>query len=158
MIIDFHTHIFPDKIASSTIKKLEESPDLVLLDIMLPGKDGYEISQKFIEKNIPIIFLTAKDSTLDKVTGLKLGAEDYITKPFSTKELILRVNNLIKRVYKEKLENKLGIPVYLEDERLTTKQAENILINNDTSRKKRKKVIDSMAATIILQSYLDKNK
>ena len=60
--------------------------------------------------------------------------------------------------FKEKLENKLGIPVYLEDERLTTKQAENILINNDTSRKKRKKVIDSMAATIILQSYLDKNK
>ena len=60
--------------------------------------------------------------------------------------------------FKEKLENKLGIPVFLEDERLTTKQAENILINNDTSRKKRKKVIDSMAATIILQSYLDKNK
>lgn len=60
--------------------------------------------------------------------------------------------------FKEKLENKLNIPVYLEDERLTTKQAENLLINNDTSRKKRKKVIDSMAATIILQSYLDKNK
>ena len=60
--------------------------------------------------------------------------------------------------FKEKLENKLGIPVFLEDERLTTKQAENLLINNDTSRKKRKKVIDSMAAIIILQSYLDKNK
>ena len=60
--------------------------------------------------------------------------------------------------FKEKLENKLGIPVFLEDERLTTKQAENLLINNDKSRKKRKKVIDSMAATIILQSYLDKNK
>ena len=60
--------------------------------------------------------------------------------------------------FKEMLENKLNIPVYLQDERLTTKQAENLLINNDTSRKKRKKVIDSMAATIILQSYLDKNK
>lgn len=60
--------------------------------------------------------------------------------------------------FKEKLENKLNIPVYLEDERLTTRQAENMLINNDTSRKKRKKVIDSLAATIILQSYLDKNK
>jgi len=60
--------------------------------------------------------------------------------------------------FKEMLEKKLNIPVYLQDERLTTKQAENILINNDTSRKKRKKVIDSMAATIILQSYLDKNK
>ena len=60
--------------------------------------------------------------------------------------------------FKEKLEGKLNIPVYLEDERLTTRQAENMLINNDTSRKKRKKVIDSLAATIILQSYLDKNK
>lgn len=60
--------------------------------------------------------------------------------------------------FKKMLEEKLSIPVYLEDERLSTRQAENILIKNDTSRKKRKKVIDSMAATIILQSYLDKNK
>jgi len=60
--------------------------------------------------------------------------------------------------FKEMLENRLNIPVYLQDERLTTRQAESILINNDTSRKKRKKVIDSVAATIILQSYLDKNK
>ena len=60
--------------------------------------------------------------------------------------------------FKEMLEDKIKIPVYLQDERLTTKQAENLLINNDTSRKKRKKVIDSMAATIILQSYLDKNR
>ena len=60
--------------------------------------------------------------------------------------------------FKKMLEERLNIPVHLEDERLTTKQAENILIHNDTSRKKRKKVIDSMAATIILQSYLDKNK
>lgn len=57
--------------------------------------------------------------------------------------------------FKEKLETNLHIPVYLEDERLTTKQAQDILISNDTSRKKRKKVIDSLAATIILQSYLD---
>jgi len=60
--------------------------------------------------------------------------------------------------FKEKLEGVLSIPVILEDERLTTKEAENILISNDTSRKKRKKVIDSMAASIILQSYLDKRK
>ncbi len=56
----------------------------------------------------------------------------------------------------EKLKSKLNIPIYLQDERLTTRQAENILIDNNTSRKKRKKVIDSMAATIILQSFLDK--
>ncbi len=58
--------------------------------------------------------------------------------------------------FKEKLEQVLNIPIYLEDERLTTKQATNILLENDTSRKKRKKVIDSLAATIILQSFLDK--
>ena len=58
--------------------------------------------------------------------------------------------------FKEMLETNIQLPVYLQDERLTTKEAQNILISNDTSRKKRKKVIDSMAAAIILQSYLDK--
>lgn len=58
--------------------------------------------------------------------------------------------------FKEKLEQAFNLPVYMQDERLTTRQAESILISNDTSRKKRKKVIDSLAATIILQSYLDK--
>lgn len=58
--------------------------------------------------------------------------------------------------FKKRLEDTLKLPVYLQDERLTTKQAQDILISNDTSRKKRKKVIDSMAACIILQSYLDK--
>lgn len=60
--------------------------------------------------------------------------------------------------FKDMLEKKTHLPVYLEDERLSTKEAENLLIKNDTSRKKRKKVIDSMAATIILQSYLDRNR
>ena len=60
--------------------------------------------------------------------------------------------------FKEMLENSIGIPVNLEDERLTTVEATNLLIKNDTSRKKRNKVVDSMAATIILQSYLDKYK
>lgn len=58
--------------------------------------------------------------------------------------------------FKEKLEKQLEIPIYLQDERLTTRQAENVLITNNTSRKKRKKVIDSLAATIILQSFLDR--
>lgn len=62
----------------------------------------------------------------------------------------------LSETFKEKLEKICNITVYLEDERLTTKQATDILISNNTSRKKRKKVIDSMAATIILQSYLDK--
>lgn len=85
---------------NEAITKIAENPDLVLLDIMLPGKDGYEISQKFIEKNIPIIFLTAKDSTLDKVSGLKLGAEDYITKPFEAIELLARIEVVLRRYNK----------------------------------------------------------
>ncbi len=60
--------------------------------------------------------------------------------------------------FKERLEESTGLPVHLQDERLTTKQAESLLISNDTSRKKRKKVIDSLAATIILQSYLDRRE
>jgi len=82
------------------------------------------------------------------------------------KELVLgfpkNMNNTVGErgeialMFKEKLENELKLPVHMEDERLTTRQAENLLISNDTSRKKRKKVIDSMAATIILKSYLDR--
>lgn len=60
--------------------------------------------------------------------------------------------------FKKKLEDAFSLPVYMQDERLTTRQAESILIYNDTSRKKRKKVIDSLAATIILQSYLDRKE
>lgn len=64
----------------------------------------------------------------------------------------------IALAFKEKLEDQFKLPVYMQDERLTTRQAESLLISNDTSRKKRKKVIDSLAATIILQSYLDRKE
>lgn len=64
----------------------------------------------------------------------------------------------ITLAFKEKLEEEFQLPVYMQDERLTTRQAESLLISNDTSRKKRKKVIDSLAATIILQSYLDRKE
>lgn len=64
----------------------------------------------------------------------------------------------IALAFKEKLEEEFQLPVYMQDERLTTRQAESLLISNDTSRKKRKKIIDSLAATIILQSYLDRKE
>ena len=64
----------------------------------------------------------------------------------------------IALTFQKKLEEEFALPVYMQDERLTTRQAESILISNDTSRKKRKKVIDSLAATIILQSYLDRKE
>lgn len=74
--------------------------DIVLLDIMLPKKDGYQVSEEFINRKIPVIFLTAKENTLDKVKGLKLGADDYITKPFESIELLARIEVVLRRTGK----------------------------------------------------------
>ena len=83
------------------LKKLNKfSPDLALLDIMLPKKNGYEIAQSFIKQNVPIIFLTAKDSVTDKVKGLKLGADDYIVKPIESMELLARIEVVLRRTGK----------------------------------------------------------
>lgn len=77
---------------------LEVVPDIVLLDIMLPGMDGMEVCREVRKKHdMPIIMLTAKDSEIDKVLGLELGADDYVTKPFSTRELIARVKANLRR-------------------------------------------------------------
>ena len=79
----------------------EQLPDLILLDIMLPGEDGLEILSRLkaseVTKEIPVIMVTAKTSELDKVKGLDLGADDYITKPFGVMELISRVKALLRR-------------------------------------------------------------
>jgi two-component system response regulator VicR len=73
-------------------------PDLILLDIMLPQKDGMEVCREVRKKyEMPIIMLTAKDSEIDKVLGLEFGADDYVTKPFSTRELIARVKANLRR-------------------------------------------------------------
>lgn len=73
-------------------------PDLVLLDIMLPGRDGMEVCREIRKKyDMPIIMVTAKDSEFDKVLGLELGADDYVTKPFSNRELIARVKANLRR-------------------------------------------------------------
>ncbi|MDN3017814.1 response regulator YycF [Paenibacillus sp. BSR1-1] len=76
----------------------EIQPDLILLDIMLPLRDGMEVCREVRKKyEMPIIMLTAKDSEIDKVLGLELGADDYVTKPFSTRELIARVKANLRR-------------------------------------------------------------
>jgi len=80
----------------------EQHFDLLLLDIMLPEVDGYQILEqvRLTNLDVPVIFLTAKDAPADRIAGLKRGADDYITKPFVLEELLLRVNNLIKRTSK----------------------------------------------------------
>lgn len=96
---------------------LEQNPDLVLLDLMLPGMDGFDVCKKIRESGsaIPIIMLTAREEETDKVLGLELGADDYITKPFSMRELLARVKANIRRVsMKSTVEEKTVDPSCLE--------------------------------------------
>jgi two-component system OmpR family response regulator len=75
------------------------NPDLLLLDVMMPGLDGFEVVRRLRRdgRSVPVLFLTAKDSTEDKVTGLTLGGDDYVTKPFSLEEVIARVRAVLRR-------------------------------------------------------------
>lgn len=85
---------------------IEENPDIILLDINMPHMDGFEVCKKIRNKtNTPIIFITARNSESDMIKGLMIGAEDYITKPFSLKELYARVYTNLKRE-ERKVENK----------------------------------------------------
>ncbi|WP_336250467.1 response regulator transcription factor [Stomatohabitans albus] len=77
----------------------QDRPDLVILDVMLPGRSGTDICRMIrAQSTVPVIMLSAKDSEIDKVVGLEIGADDYITKPFSMRELIARVRAVLRRV------------------------------------------------------------
>lgn len=78
--------------------------DLALLDIMLPGKDGFELLEELKEHEIPVIYLTAKGDLPSKIKGLRSGAEDYLVKPFEMLELLVRIDNILKRCKKEDTE------------------------------------------------------
>ena len=100
---------FDVMIASDGIKAEADfdlfQPDVVLLDIMLPGKDGFEICRDIRKKSTtPIIMLTAKGETTDKVAGLEMGADDYVTKPFEVKELMARIHAVMRRADGEGLQ------------------------------------------------------
>lgn len=90
----------------STFRK--ERFDLIILDVMLPGVDGFTICEKIRLENeqVPIIFLTAKDTSTDRIKGLKIGADDYLTKPFNLEELLLRVKVLLRHHYRATRGNK----------------------------------------------------
>lgn len=93
------------------LKKIEEfTPDLILLDAMLPDIDGFELCKQIADKYL-VIMITARDSIFDKIVGLELGADDYITKPFEIKEVVVRVKALFRSLEKE---NKLSEEALLE--------------------------------------------
>lgn len=95
---------------SEAINYIGNKVDIWILDIML-GDDisGYNVIKAIREKDeiVPVIFTSARDQELDKIFGLELGSDDYMTKPYSSKELVLRVNNIIKRVYKDSKQNNI---------------------------------------------------
>lgn len=118
------------------LKMTEEiKPDLILLDIMLPNRDGMEVCREIRKKyEMPIIMLTAKDSEIDKVLGLELGADDYVTKPFSTREILARVKANLRRHQlvtsaqgeNESNEIKIGSLVIHPDAYVVSKRGETI--------------------------------
>lgn len=106
-------------------KAIDRPCDLWILDIMLDDKSGFDLIEEIKSRNpsIPVVFTSARDKEFDRIIGLEKGSDDYITKPFSPKELVLRINNIIKRVYKES--NRIQVGKYEIDE------AQRIVYEND---------------------------
>ncbi|MDP2233342.1 MAG: response regulator transcription factor [Actinomycetota bacterium] len=94
---DYEVHIASDAVAAERTFS-QVSPDLVILDVMLPGKSGLEIARDLrAHSNVPIIMLSARSDEVDRILGLEFGADDYVTKPFSPRELVSRVKALLRR-------------------------------------------------------------
>ena len=91
-------------------KAIDKPCDLWILDIMLDDKSGFDLIEEIKNRfpNVPVVFTSARDKEFDSIIGLEKGSDDYITKPFSPKELVLRINNIIKRVYKESKRIQVG--------------------------------------------------
>ena len=142
------------------LKEIEslESAQLIIFDVMLPEIDGFSLAKKLAETiTIPYLFLTAKAQSFDRVLGLKLGADDYITKPCDPEELVLRIKNILKRnqpVLEELI--KIGAYVFLPNQlqlsyqeekfQLTEKEAEllSFLIQNNQKLVSRKEILEKI--------------
>lgn len=102
--------------------------DLVILDIMLPKIDGYELLPKIIKKGIPVILLTAKDDLKNRVRGLNMGADDYIVKPFETLELLARVNTVLRRTSKKQSTFEFDNIILDIDKKTVSKDGNEIIV------------------------------
>ncbi|MBD5637390.1 response regulator transcription factor [Clostridium botulinum] len=108
---------------SSAIERIKDTPDLWILDIMLPDIDGYQIIKAVKEnnKNTPVIFMSARNEELDRVVGLELGSDDYLSKPFLPRELIIRTNKLMERIY-GKSNNSMDIITNIGEYKISKRQ------------------------------------
>lgn len=117
----------------------EWGPDLVVLDLMLPGLDGLEVCRRIrIESSVPIIMLTARGDETDRIVGLELGADDYVAKPFSPRELVARVRSVLRRVQQ---------PSIPDDKRII--RIEDLSVNS----KKREVVVRGMEANLTAKEF-----
>lgn len=113
-------------------KILEKRYSLILLDIMLPKANGFELMEFIRPMEIPVIFLTAKGSIQDKVKGFKLGADDYLTKPFQIEELQVRIENVLRRYYKtDEILSYKNISVNVSSHRVTKSEREITLTEKE---------------------------
>ena len=108
----------------------KETYDLVLLDIMLPGADGYDIMDYIRPLRIPVIFITAKHEVKDRVKGLKLGADDYLVKPFDVVELVARVEAVLRRYHKSERIITVGDVVVDMEARQVTRAGRPVILTN----------------------------
>lgn len=108
-VSNYDTEIFYDGEEAAQSLLQDSKYDLALLDVMLPGKDGFELLEVMKAYKIPVIFLTAKDDVSSKIQGLKGGAEDYIVKPFEILELLVRIEKVLER------ENKVDGKIIIDD-------------------------------------------
>ncbi|MCM1053628.1 MAG: response regulator transcription factor [Ruminococcus sp.] len=102
-------NVLTAKTGEEALKEIISNPNLMLLDINLPDVNGLDLYKKIKDRGIPTIFLTANDAELTIVEALDIGADDYITKPFKTRELISRINSVLRRVYQKENKNLITI-------------------------------------------------
>ncbi|MGV8147198.1 MAG: response regulator transcription factor [Alkaliphilus sp.] len=143
---NYQVTLFED--GSNVVKEMQRlKPDLLVLDIMMPNVNGLELCKQ-IRKNseIPIIFVSAKDEEFDRVLGLELGADDYLSKPFSPRELMVRIKNIFKRIDKTTLPSEIF-------------ELHDIVVNvTDRTTKKGSKELNLTTKEFDLFSFLVQNK
>ena len=131
---DFHVLTAQDGYQALSLAK-KHLPQLVILDLMLPGLDGFEVCKELkrspTTKNIPVLMLTARGEEVDRIVGLELGADDYVVKPFSPRELVLRVRAILRRFSPEESAvtrwQRNGLGVDFDSHRVTVDNQETIL-------------------------------